>query len=447
MSAYTHIISNMVFPLQETFKQHDTVHRRKSLEDSQWWSRQRIDDLQLTNLKKFLSECQAKVPYYQNLFKQYGFNPDAVKSVADLQQLPTLDKRTIRNNLQALKADGAPLSQFNTGGSSGEPLIFFLGKDRVSHDVAAKWRATRWWNVDIGDQEVVIWGSPIELGAQSKLRLLRDKIFRSALLSATKLSDQRLDEFLGRIEQCQPKMLFGYPSVISMLAERSIQRGMDLKKLGVRVVFVTAECLYQHQRELIEAAFGCPVANGYGGRDAGFLAHECPHGSMHISAEDIVIEILDADGQAVGPGIEGEIVVTHTATYGFPFVRYRTGDIGSLSDGKCECGRGLPMIEKIIGRTNDFVISNSGEKFHGSSLTYVIRGIEGINSFKVIQLDRHTTSVQLTINDSYQPGSEEVIRRAFKSKLGDMVEVNFEYLDAIPAEKSGKYRYVVSHAD
>jgi phenylacetate-CoA ligase len=98
---------------------------------------------------------------------------------------------------------------FNTGGSSGEPLVFFIGKQRVTHDVAAKWRATRWWNVDIGDPEIVVWGSPIELGAQDRVKQLRDALMRTELLPAFEMSDTRLDSFLQRIRRRRPRMVPG----------------------------------------------------------------------------------------------------------------------------------------------------------------------------------------------------------------------------------------------
>ncbi len=104
------------------------------------------------------------------------------------------------------------LARFNTGGSGGEPLIFYLGRERVTHDVAAKWRATRWWGVDIGDPEIVVWGSPIELGAQDRLRALRDRLLRTRLLPALETSEARLDEFVATIRRRRPRMLFGYRS-------------------------------------------------------------------------------------------------------------------------------------------------------------------------------------------------------------------------------------------
>ena len=225
--------------------------------------------------------------------------------------------------------------------------MFYMGPDRVSHDVAAKWRATRWWGVDIGDPEIVVWGSPIELNAQDRVRQLRDRLLRTELLPAFDMSEANLDRFIERIKARRPKMLFGYPSALAYIARHAERRNERLDGLGIKVAFVTSECLYDHQRQQIEKTFGCRVANGYGGRDAGFIAHECPEGSLHITAEDLVVELVDSEGRVVPAGEPGEIVVTHLATRDFPFLRYRTGDVGVLDDRACACGRGLPTLREV----------------------------------------------------------------------------------------------------
>ncbi len=147
-------------------------------------------------------------------------------------------------------------------------------------------------------------------------------------------------------------MLFGYPSALARIARQADARGIGLGDAGIKVAFVTAERLYDDQRDDIARVFGCRVANGYGSRDAGFIAHECPAGGMHITAEDIVVEVIGADGQPLPAGESGEIVVTHLATSEFPFIRYRTGDVARLVAGAtCACGRSLPLLTDIQGRT------------------------------------------------------------------------------------------------
>ncbi len=332
----------------------------------------------------------------------------------------------------------------NTGGSTGEPLIFYVGKDRKSHDVAAKWRATRWWGVDIGDSEAVIWGSPIEHGTQDRVRQLRDWMLRSTLLPAFEMSPQRLDEFIKWVTRYRPRMLFGYPSAMSFIARHAEIRGIDLSQLGIRVAFVTSERLYEDQRASIERVFGCPVANGYGGRDAGFIAHECPQGCMHTSFEHIVVEIVDENGRCLPPGQSGEITVTHLSTADFPFVRYRTGDVGILDDKHCSCGRSLPVIRELQGRTTDFVRATDGTVMHGLALIYIIRDVPGVERFKIIQESLQQTRLELVVNEKFYKGRIPSLIAAFRDRLGADACISVDLVDQVSLEPNGKFRYVVS---
>ncbi len=444
-SLYTSLVSGFFFPLHERLKKHDSVAIRKKMEESQWWDRNRLQDYQLSRLRNFLSNVQAHVPYYRHLFAELDFDVSGIKSLSELGYIPLLNKSIIREQTEALKSDQAQhLIRNNTGGSSGEPLVFFIGKQRVSHDIAAKWRATRWWDVDIGDTEMVIWGSPIELGAQDRLRNLRDWILRTRLLPAFEMSEQKLDQFLNEIRRVRPKMLFGYPSALSHIAHHADEKGLAMDDLGIKVAFVTSERLYDEQREQISKVFNCPVANGYGGRDAGFIAHECPNGGMHITADDILVEIIDVEGNTLPPGQAGEIVVTHLATHDFPFIRYRTGDMGVLDDQTCACGRSLPLLKEIQGRSTDFVVAHDGTVMHGLALIYILRDIPEINAFKIVQESLDVVKIWVVAQAVLDAALISKIEQNFKGRLGQSVSIIVEQVDQIPPEKSGKFRYVIS---
>ncbi|MCR9105131.1 MAG: phenylacetate--CoA ligase family protein [Gammaproteobacteria bacterium] len=448
VSLYTKLVSGLLFPLHERLKKHSSVRVMHGMESSQWLSADELQALQLNRLRGFLQRIGTDVPYFTSQFEALDFDPAAIDSVTDLQRLPLIGKPEIRANFDALvSATAGPLEKFSTGGSSGEPLIFYRGKERVSHDVAAKWRATRWWGVDIGDPEIVVWGSPIELGAQDRVRWLRDKLLRTQLLSAFEMSNANMLQFTTRLRNVRPRMLFGYPSSIALLAEYVLANAYKVDDLGIEVVFVTSERLYDHQRALIEEAFGCPVANGYGGRDAGFIAHECPQGGMHITAEDIIVEIVNEAGEVLPQGERGEIVITHMATADFPFVRYRTGDVGSLGEGQCSCGRTLPLMGEIDGRTTDFVRAADGTVLHGLALIYVLREMPQIREFKVIQESLTRLTLQLVSDGNDKPAMEAEITEQFQRRLGPSLLVDFDYVEKIPREKSGKFRYVVSRLD
>ncbi|MBK1714394.1 phenylacetate--CoA ligase family protein [Rubrivivax gelatinosus] len=444
---YTRFTSGLLFPLHERLKQHDSVAVRQRLEASQWWPAERLEALRVERLRALLVQAGAHVPYYRELFRATGFDPAGVSSLADLQRLPFLTKAVVRTQGEGLRHEQAQgLARFNTGGSSGEPLIFFIGRERVSHDVAAKWRATRWWGVDIGDPEIVVWGSPIELGAQDHVRAWRDRLLRTELLPAFEMSESRLDGFVAAIRARRPKMLFGYPSALSHIARHAERRGQRLDDLGIAVAFCTSERLYDDQRATISRLFGCRVANGYGSRDAGFIAHECPDGGLHLTAEDVIVEIVDADGRVLPPGQSGEIVVTHLATKDFPFIRYRTGDVAVLDTARCACGRTLPLIKEIQGRTTDFIVAADGTVMHGLALVYVVRDLPGVRGFKIVQHSLQRTEVQIVADEGFdRPARGAEIAAGLQRRLGQGVQVEVNYVDAIAPEKSGKYRYVVSH--
>ena len=447
MGLYTSFVSMLLFPLHERFKRHDTVALRRRMEEVQWWSTDRLADLQLQRLRDLLQDVAVNVPYYRDLFAQTGLDPASIQGISDLQRLPFLTKSVIRANTDALKhVDAQGLSRFNTGGSSGEPLIFFIGTKRVSHDVAAKWRATRWWDVDIGDPEIVVWGSPIELGKQDRIKQVRDTLMRTQLLPAFEMSEAKLDGFIATIRRAKPRMLFGYPSALTHIAKHAQKRNVAMTDLGIKVAFVTSERLYDEQRSTISEVFGCKVANGYGGRDAGFIAHECPEGNMHLTADDIVVEIVDEQGKVLPAGQAGEIVVTHLSTNDFPFIRYRTGDIGVLGSTACKCGRGLPILQYIQGRSTDFVVTADGTVMHGLALIYILRDLPGVKSFKVIQESRAFTRVLLVTDKTFAPDSVAQIVSGFKQRLGADVSIAVDLVEIIVAEKSGKFRYIISHA-
>ncbi len=445
MDLYTRLAAGVLFPLQERLKGHSTVAVHREMEQTQWWSPAQLKALQLRRLQALLADAADHVPYYGRLMADRGIRPAAIDSLDVLQKLPLLTKALIRANTADMKHRHSPgLSRFTTGGSTGEPLVFFIGKRRVSHDVAAKWRATRWWGVDIGDPEVVIWGSPIEVGSQDKLRTLRDWILRSTMLPAFEMSEARLAGFLAGIRRVRPRMLFGYPYSLAYIAQYARREGVKMDDLGIRVAFVTAETLYPQQRELISQVFGCPVANGYGGRDAGFIAHECPSGQLHITAEDIIVETLDGDGQPTTPGEAGEIVVTHLATHDFPFIRYRTGDVGILGTSACPCGRGLPVLREIQGRAVDFLAAGDGTAIPGGAFTYLIRETAGIKSFKIVQQSVTLTELELVVEPDFNPADLPQLTARFRQRLGSEARIEVALVDHIDLEKSGKYRYITS---
>ncbi len=438
-------IKHMFFPLYEGVRRWETVKCLRELEKTQWYSSDQIKEYKWNKLKSLLTHAYNNVPYYKNLFKYLDIIPEDIRSFDDFRQIPCTTKKEMRLNLRDFISKDAVkrgLIKMNTGGSSGDPLIFYVDRRRIAYDRASHIRARKWWGIDIGDKEIVLWGSPIELKAQDKLKNLRDWLFNTKLLSAFKTSEEKMVEYAEVIKKFRPKHLFGYSSSIYLFCKTMMKKGIDLKDVGIKVIFVTADMLYDHQREVIENFFDCPVANGYGSRDGGFIAHECPEGGMHIT-ENIYVEFLKGNIMA-NPEEKAEVVVTHLDNYTMPFIRYRTGDIATYTEDRCPCGRGLDLIQSIEGRSTDFIITPGGKIMHALSIIYILRDIAGIDLFKVIQKRKDFLIVQIVKNHLYSNRHEEFISKEINKVMEDRIEVSFEYVTDIPYESSGKFRYVIS---
>ncbi len=291
------LVWNILFPAQEWAKGHPTLGILREMEALDRRSPVELQRLQAARLREFIAYAYAHVPYVRGMMQRAGVEPSDIQGPADLRRLPLLRKADILQNREKLRSERAgKLTPFSTGGSTGAPLLFDLPKERIACAVACRQRVTRWWGLSVGDREVALWGSPVEVTRQDRLRKLRDWLFATELFSAFEMSEAVMSRYLDRLARGGYRMIFAYPSSIHLLCQYARKQGRDLRGIGIKAVFVTGEVLFPEQRELISETLNCPVANGYGGRESGFIAHECPRGGMHILADTTVVEVLDSDG-------------------------------------------------------------------------------------------------------------------------------------------------------
>lgn len=442
------LVKYLFLPLHEHLVGRATFQRLVELERSQWWPLERLRELQVRKLRRLLTHAWQHCPFYRRGLAECGFRPQDVDAVDYVRRLPLLTKQHIREHRRDMRWPNVPggLQRYNTGGSTGEPLVFEFDLGRQAYDQAARMRTHRWFGADVGDREVYVWGSPVELGRQDRIKAFRDRLTNQLLLSAFEMSTERMDAYLDRIEGYDPVSLFGYPSSLALLCQHTAGRSRQLRLRQLRAVFVTGERLYDHQRMQIEACFGVPVADGYGSREAGFIAHQCPAGSMHVTSENIILEIVDDDGEPVPVGEPGQIVVTHLDTFGLPFIRYCTGDAGRLADGVCACGRGLERMAVVEGRHTDFVVSADGTVRHALALIYVLRDVDAVRQFQIVQSPNLDLDVHVVGDGPLSSRDRDRIEQGLRTQMGPGLEIRIHSVDRIELAASGKYRYVISEA-
>jgi phenylacetate-CoA ligase len=439
------LVWNVLFPLHERTKGHPTFRILKEMEAADYLTAEGLQQLRVRKLRNFLEYAFTNVPYVQNVMNQAGLQPSDIRGPADLVRLPLMRKADVRKHRADMRSRSAgKLTQFSTGGSTGEPLLYDLPKERIASWIACRQRIMRWWGLSAGDREYAIWGSPVEVTRQDRLRNIRDKLLATQLLSAFEMNESTMSRYLDLLEKGNCRTIIAYPSSIYLLCLHARKQGRNLRHTGIKTVFVTGEVLFHHQRELIAETLNCPVASGYGGRDSGFVSQECPQGGMHIMADATIVEIVDSQGRPVPEGETGEIVVTDLYSREVPFLRYATGDMAALTSRKCTCGRMLPLMENIQGRTTDFIVAPDGTILHALSVIYIMREIDGIEQFRIRQKEIDRFHIQLVRNERFQDGNESRILEALRRRLRAPVEVTFEYFDKLPPERSGKFRHVIS---
>jgi len=438
----------VVYPLQERLLKRPTFSYLESLERSQWLSREGIESLQAEKLAVLLRIASDHSPWHAERIASAGIDV-ADCNPEDLRRLPTMTKEDARENVDRIRWTGVPGGAFryNTGGSSGEPLIFHFGRWRQASDAAGRMRARQWWGVELGDREVYLWGAPVELSRTDRIKTLRDRLLNQLVLNAFEMSPANMDAYLEAVRAFRPKCVYGYASSVALLAARARARGVRLTLPELRVVCTTGEPLYPHQRTLIGEVFGVPVANEFGSRDIGFSAHETPSGQMLLMSESILLEVLDAEGQPAAPGALGEAVITGLCSDAQPFIRYRTGDMVRMAVEPCREGRGLHVLQEVLGRSTDFVVRPDGTIMHALAVIYVLRAVDGIGQFKLIQHSPRDVEVQIVANRRWSEKARVEVVAGLLARLGSETRINVRLVDAIPSEASGKYRYVVSHVN
>ena len=438
------ISRQLIYPLQERLLHRPTFKYLNELEQSQWYCREDIEALQLKKLHQLLSIASKHCPWHATRIQQANIDPVHC-SMEEFRQLPTMNKQDAQLHGSDMIWKNVPggIYQYTTGGSCGQPLIFYIGRQRQASDAAGRIRARRWWGVNVGDPEVYLWGAPVELNKTDKIKTFRDRLLNQLVLNAFAMSAESMKLYIEAIKSFKPKCIYGYASSVALLAA-FIQNNKKISLPSLNVICTTGEPLYPEQRKLIEETFGVPVANEFGSRDIGFTAHETPDQQMLLMSESIILEVLDQQGKPVKPGETGEAVMTGLCSHAQPFIRYRTGDMLNLTKENDKQQRGLHVIGQIQGRTTDFLIHQDGSIIHALAVIYILRETQGVEEFKITQHKVNDFEILIVKNAQWHDDNYKKIKKGFLARFGKACIINVIPVNTIPPEASGKIRQVIS---
>jgi phenylacetate-CoA ligase len=437
----------LLWGFEAGIKRRKTFRYWKGLERTQWLPPDEVQEIQSAALGRLLIHAYDTCPYYRDAWRAMGLDPRSVRSTEDLAPWPVIDRDVIaaRRTDMRSRLHGIRLLHKSTGGSSGTPLHFDLDTGSDERRMGAWHRGYAWAGAAPGTRQLFLWSVP--LAQQDKLKSLKDrlyqKLYRRAWLNSFQVSEENVAAHVARVNSYRPRVIVAYAHSLYALARSVEQRKLEV--WSPRSIVTGAEKLYPFQREQIERVFRAPVFETYGSREFMLMGAECSrHEGFHLTAEQLLIEILDDDGRPTPEGEEGNVVVTDLCNYGMPFVRYANGDRAVAGWGKCSCGRGLPILREVVGRRSDMVHTPDGRHISGVFFPHLIKDFPAVRRFLVVQDAPDHVEVRLVIGGDWDVAQQTRLERAMTSILGPSVRLQVQQVQAIPLTLAGKHRVVLN---
>ena len=451
MDLWRPIAKHFMFPLHSMWERNSIPRNLQRMEKSQWWPTEKLSELRLDRLKRLLIHAGTNCPFYTRRFAECGFTPSKVQDFGDLAVIPLLTKDDIRNHREELVAQNLPKNQLvpdKTGGSTGQPLNFYMDRERIYSRNAAELRHNRWSGWDIGHLSAYFWGHRRDMAAPaSLLSKLRIKYLdRYFILDTSSLTTQRMNNFRRELLRRKPFLYVAYANSMYLYA-KYLRDSCARDYHRPQGIVTSAEMLDPERRVVIEEVFGCPVLNRYGSRETGLIASQCDkEAGLHICAETIHLEFLRG-GTPVSAGEPGRIVVTDLLNHGMPLIRYDIRDVGIPSATSCDCGRNLPTMDVSAGRVTDFLVAPDGRLVSGASLTiYLIAKAPGVAQAQIVQNKRDTIILRVVKGEGFGTATREFFQQEIPRFFGE-IKWTLQVVEEIPNDPSGKYRFSISNID
>jgi phenylacetate-CoA ligase len=440
VSAYPRLLTSTLLPAYDRIRQRHYVERRRLLEETQWWSSQRTLDFQWAELQTLLTHVFASVPYLQRKYRAAGIDRDDLRTWKDFRCLPVLTREEVnlyRDELCSTTYKNALLPHA-TGGSTGTPTRFFRTYESYDWRTAAKDRVYSWSGWRLGERSVYLWGAPV--GVVSRRQALKTRAYeavhRQLVINTFSQDDALWRRVREQIVSFRPSVVVGYVSSLEQFADFLQRTNLSIPQL--KGVIAAAEPLFSETRRRLDAAFHAPAFNTYGSREFMSIAGECEaRNGLHINAENLVLEAGDETG---GPS---EILVTDLHNFGMPFVRYTTGDLGSITNRPCDCGRGLPRLNAIEGRLLDVLRTADGRAVPGEFFPHLLKDVPEFAHYRVEQKTIDHIVISAVLTHALSERSRALLGREIGKVFGARTKWEIQQVMEIQSLSSGKRRVTV----
>jgi len=407
----------------------------------QHWPTERLGAEADRRLRETVQLAYAEVPFYRELYDDSRVKPESITGVGDLSRLPIVTKAMLRAAFpqRCTRKTRYKWHDHSTSGSSGQPFV--SRSDAYSESEA---RALMFLRAMFSGYEP---GIPIMQSGMTPdravVKRLKDLLLGVVYVSTYDLSDSAIDRYLAMLEQRRLAYFMGTAQSLYLFAQRALEVGFNHRLQGV---VSWGSILHQRYLSAINRAFGCPVYDTYGVSEGMQVSAQCgeDHQEYHQFSFHVAAEFC-RDGQPAPRGDSGDILLTRLHAGTMPFIRYAVGDIGrrSLRD-SCTCGRNLPLIGAVDGRTSDIVVTPSGQRLVLHFFSAVFGDAETIETFQIHQESPSRIRVLLVPGADFESADWITVRDRILAKGDPDLAIEMELVDSIPTEKSGKRSYIKS---
>jgi phenylacetate-CoA ligase len=452
MSFFNVVMRGVFAPTMDRIRGTHTMSCLRELEESQWWPAARLEELQSLRLRALITHAYEHVPYYRRVMDERGLTPSDIRSAVDLPKLPLLTKRAIRNAGETLLADNvrrSALRPMSTSGSTGEPLCFYSTvEDQFSRGMARSFRALKWAGISIGDRHATL--SRPRHYARMREQFLNDlslRVRRSVSLDYGSLTDADLASVVQQLSRGQFTSIGGSPPLLCLVANHVRFHGDSVPQ--VNAIVCGGEQLFPHERRLLRDTWGPEPHSKYSSFEIYDIAGECSaHSGLHTQWEDVVVEVLGEQGIPAPTGHAGALCLTSLHSRAMPFIRYDIGDIGAMDISPCACGRNLPRLVGVVGRTSELIVTRSGRRIFAADLDLESFAQLGVRQYRLVQEDISNVVAHIVWHSEVDPAvranREQSLAATLGRSMGQEIVVTPKAVKQIEPTAAGKHMVVMS---
>ena len=440
-----HFIQNTVISFYNTFmyykrKGGNYKSHLKYIKNNDSLSTIELVALQAKSFKEFIKKANQDSSFYKDYYKNIDIETIDIKSI---DKLPIVNKEVLRNEIN--KVYTIPKNEgrvSKTGGTTGKSLEVVYTKDDIHKRTAFMDNFRQKQGYKLGKRTA--WFSGKNLLSQKDV--LKNRFWKTDFINHVRfystfhIHQTYLEYYLQNLIKFKPEYMVGFPSTMMEIAKYGIKHNINFPENTIKAIFPTAETITTEIRTTLSTFFKTKVFDQYASSEGAPMIFECKQGNLHLELQTGVFEVLNDNNQ---PDNEGRLVLTSFTTNGTPLIRYDIGDRLKLSNNSCNCGNNNPLVDSILGRIDDFVYSPINGKINLGNVSNALKGTVGIIKFQVIQDVLNAIVLKVVVdNKMYSPVIEKKFIKNWKERVGNEMGITIDYVEDIPVENSGKFRFV-----